>query len=699
MSSIPYIEWHDVLSTPTSLLGYGITDAVGSDHTAYGITQDNVQNWNNAYYRSLVTSSTEVTWDSIKNTPTTLAGYGITDDDSGSVSGTLIHNELSNLDYATSGHIGFQESLSFGIANTNSVLINAADVADNDYAKFTATGLEGRSYAEVLSDIGAAPLASPTFTGTVTVSGSRPITLSSGGIHQKGEAGGWAINYGFLGSSNTELGGFGVLGYNNDLDHYYIGDYGAERLTVLTGGSVGIGTTTPAYNLDIKTIVPPATDTYSSLQLQAANYGYVLSAGLKQGAGGILKIIGNNGGTLTERMRIDQAGNVGIGTNTPVSLFQLGVGSFGATHSGYNEFHAGAFGVLFRDNMDSYITGNCQYNAATGWVTKYAGYLPCMMAIQNGMFEWSTGTGTTAQGASSLSNKMTLSNSGNLSVSGTITGTSFIKSGGTSAQYLLADGGVTTSSGAVYKGTVNGTNGTASWGGTLADGTGTTGWYAACLTAGTYNYGSGDITLAVGDQLYYNGAVWLKIPGAGSYTLPVATGSVLGGVKSSASVSVDGSGVMSVSTAYDASGTTATHAALTTTAHGLGASAFHVDAYFLLSDGTVGLSGNWNAGGSTYTITAANFILGSDRRFKTSIKPIILKGIDIEYKQFELKSDPGQIRYGVIAQDLQKINPELVRTDKDGMLSVAYIDLLIKEVSYLKYKVAELERRFDNGSS
>lgn len=42
-----------------------------------------------------------------------------------------------------------------GIANDNFVMIDAADVAVNDYAKFTANGLVGRSYSEVLSDIGA----------------------------------------------------------------------------------------------------------------------------------------------------------------------------------------------------------------------------------------------------------------------------------------------------------------------------------------------------------------------------------------------------------------------------------------------------------------------------------------------------------------------------------------------------------------
>jgi len=62
---------------------------------------------------------------------------------------------LDKDDFATFN--GKQDALTFGIADTNKVQINAADVADNDYAKFTTTGLEGRSYSEVLSDIGAEP--------------------------------------------------------------------------------------------------------------------------------------------------------------------------------------------------------------------------------------------------------------------------------------------------------------------------------------------------------------------------------------------------------------------------------------------------------------------------------------------------------------------------------------------------------------
>jgi hypothetical protein len=95
------------------------------------------------------------------------------------------------------------------------------------------------------------------------------------------------------------------------------------------------------------------------------------------------------------------------------------------------------------------------------------------------------------------------------------------------------------------------------------------------------------------------------------------------------------------------------------------------------------------------TLTASNFILSSDRRMKTKIKSLLVELLDIDYKQFELKSEPGQLRFGVVAQDIQKQYPELVRKDENGMLSVAYIDLMIREITYLKNKVKYLEERIN----
>jgi hypothetical protein len=93
------------------------------------------------------------------------------------------------------------------------------------------------------------------------------------------------------------------------------------------------------------------------------------------------------------------------------------------------------------------------------------------------------------------------------------------------------------------------------------------------------------------------------------------------------------------------------------------------------------------------TITADDFILSSDERLKTNVQAISITPIDVEYKQFEFILQPNQIRYGVIAQELQKVSPELITINDRGMLGVSYIDLLVKEVASLKCRVCELEKR------
>ena len=90
----------------------------------------------------------------------------------------------------------------------------------------------------------------------------------------------------------------------------------------------------------------------------------------------------------------------------------------------------------------------------------------------------------------------------------------------------------------------------------------------------------------------------------------------------------------------------------------------------------------------TGTCTATNFILSSDETLKENVKDIDNKHIDVSWKSFELKSEPGVKRSGVIAQELETKHPEFVRTNEDGLKSVAYIDLLIA-------KIAELEARLE----
>ena len=92
------------------------------------------------------------------------------------------------------------------------------------------------------------------------------------------------------------------------------------------------------------------------------------------------------------------------------------------------------------------------------------------------------------------------------------------------------------------------------------------------------------------------------------------------------------------------------------------------------------------------TVTATNFILSSDERLKENIEKACDNRIKADWKTFELKTDKGQKRYGVIAQELEKTNPEFVREDTQGFKSVAYIDLLIAKIAELEARLEKLEK-------
>jgi hypothetical protein len=84
---------------------------------------------------------------------------------------------------------------------------------------------------------------------------------------------------------------------------------------------------------------------------------------------------------------------------------------------------------------------------------------------------------------------------------------------------------------------------------------------------------------------------------------------------------------------------------------------------------------------------SANFTLSSDNRLKTNINTMPVEFIDIQYKTFEYKNNIGYIRYGIIAQDLQLTNPELIYTNEDGTLGINIIDLLLRKVAYLEQQL------------
>ena len=92
------------------------------------------------------------------------------------------------------------------------------------------------------------------------------------------------------------------------------------------------------------------------------------------------------------------------------------------------------------------------------------------------------------------------------------------------------------------------------------------------------------------------------------------------------------------------------------------------------------------------TVTAQNFILSSDSRLKENVEDVDNSRVDVDWKTFEMKSNEGQKRYGVIAQELEEKHPEFVRTDDEGMKSVAYVDLLIAKIAELEARLEKLEK-------
>ena len=193
----------------------------------------------------------------------------------------------------------------------------------------------------------------------------------------------------------------------------------------------------------------------------------------------------------------------------------------------------------------------------------------------------------------------------------------------------------------------------------------------------TYTSGGG---LNVGDTTGSGNSVISMKKGSAGISRFRMYYAVTGGISNGFDITLDGSENTSISTAQKLTiATGGSQHIILSPAGNVGIGTTSPTSYKLEVTGT---------GGFTSTVTASNFILSSDKRLKNNIKNIDDDHIDVDWKNFELKSEPGIKRSGVIAQELEERHPEFVRTDKEGLKSVAYIDLLIA-------KIAELEARLE----
>lgn len=180
------------------------------------------------------------------------------------------------------------------------------------------------------------------------------------------------------------------------------------------------------------------------------------------------------------------------------------------------------------------------------------------------------------------------------------------------------------------------------------------------------------------------------------YTLPTASATTLGGVKVGSGLAIS-NGVLSATDTKNTAGATNFSDRLYligATSQGANPQTYSKNSVYIEDDGILMSLQGFEGGAitSTAAIYAANgFFDTSDARVKTNVVEIDASKADaVRLVEFD-RTDKKHHGYGVIAQELEKVYPEMVNTDSEGFKSVNYNELAMVKIKYLEDKVARLE--------
>jgi hypothetical protein len=517
------------------------------------------------------------------------------------------------------------------------------------------------------------------------------------------------------------------------------------------GTSVGIGTIVPLQKFDVTTtagevisstsnrstngqyisgIVSSAKNSSAAYLSYAATYGLIESntAGSESGA---YTIWTRKSGTLSEKLRLDASGNLGLGV-TP--SYRLDVQNTSGFDSRFKTTSlGGTVGILLEANND--FSGTSQ------------AYIKAILGGGNGQSTLTFGTATNV-GDTTASEKMRLFPSGNLliqlggtftdagyklDVNGTGRFSGITTFGSTGGSGLRVYGGSGTNQWDVYLNSTNlrfsdntgtgsivfdrplsGTSATFSsrvgiqvtaggLGGTL-DVQGTNDVYAAIFKGGTttgQSYGpyfragtnSSDISFQVKDVNETN--TYFRIRGDGNVGIGTATPTVSqtgGGLALG-----DGTGQKGIRFNVESGGWGYIEFYEASTAKWI--SGFRsADNSYNIKTGTNLSSGNGltiaSTGAATFTssVTATSFFESSDSRLKTLIQDNYqTKGIASITPKLYTKN--GKVELGYYAQDFVGILDSAVVKGSDDMLSLSYREVHTAKIYALEQRIKELENK------
>jgi hypothetical protein len=268
------------------------------------------------------------------------------------VSGSSRHGYRTADNHYFTGSVNISGSLNATASWANNVLTASSLVAANSYtitnltaSNISASGTSSFGYVGIGTTLPSAKLTivENTNGGTINLVGRTSDDTAAINFRANGDA----STYAYVSPDTNEF----RLYHNDGFMSFYPG--GSEKVRITSTGNVGIGTTSPDSKLKVfGTNVNDGSAYYTMNLLNTANAVSGVGSGLMFGtnigtASGIyinamsgiegIKENGTNndyasalkfttrinGGSLTERVRIDSVGNVGIGTSSPVAKLDV----------------------------------------------------------------------------------------------------------------------------------------------------------------------------------------------------------------------------------------------------------------------------------------------------------------------------------------------------------------------------------------